>query len=295
MSELPAEVDPRLRLQEEIDEDVDRDQHDRDDRRAIGRDVVLEREQGLGKATRRRGRLTARRCSSAARARAASRPGRRAHSGLRAGGAWGAAAPARARGRARARAREGVPAPHQRDVHDRAALRRATRQATPRPRCAQRTRTVRCRAPAAAATAGAGSPGRGCAVTAPRDGGGDDAAGVGDDAERLRPVTASARPRRRRRWRGTRGARCSPGARASPASRRRRPRAVAYPVAMFSAHPSPGSRRRRCDPPRCARGGEVVVLHVAVGGHVARLPRGRGGQRGGDDEGLRARAARDGR
>jgi hypothetical protein len=46
---VAREVDPRLRLQEEVDEDVDRDQDDRDDRRAIGRDVVLEREQGLGR------------------------------------------------------------------------------------------------------------------------------------------------------------------------------------------------------------------------------------------------------
>jgi hypothetical protein len=40
-----AEVDPALGLEEEIDEDVDRDQRDRDDRRALGREVVLERKQ----------------------------------------------------------------------------------------------------------------------------------------------------------------------------------------------------------------------------------------------------------
>jgi hypothetical protein len=46
---VAREIDPRLRLQEEVDEDVDRDQRDRDDRRAIGRDVVLEREQSPGR------------------------------------------------------------------------------------------------------------------------------------------------------------------------------------------------------------------------------------------------------
>ena len=46
---VPGEVDPRLRLQEEVDEDVDHDQRDRDDRRAVGREVVLEREQGPGR------------------------------------------------------------------------------------------------------------------------------------------------------------------------------------------------------------------------------------------------------
>jgi hypothetical protein len=45
LERVAAEVDARLRLQEEVDEDVDRDQRDRDDRRAIGRDVVLERKQ----------------------------------------------------------------------------------------------------------------------------------------------------------------------------------------------------------------------------------------------------------
>jgi hypothetical protein len=45
LQRVAREVDPRLRLQEEVDEDVDDDQRDRDDRRAIGRDVVLEREQ----------------------------------------------------------------------------------------------------------------------------------------------------------------------------------------------------------------------------------------------------------
>jgi len=42
---VAAEVDARLRLQEEVDEDVDRDQRDRDDGRALGRKVVLEGKQ----------------------------------------------------------------------------------------------------------------------------------------------------------------------------------------------------------------------------------------------------------
>jgi hypothetical protein len=46
LERVAGEVDARLRLQEEVDEDVDRDQRDRDDRRAVGRQVVLEREQG---------------------------------------------------------------------------------------------------------------------------------------------------------------------------------------------------------------------------------------------------------
>ena len=66
---VAREVDPRLRLQEEVDEDVDRDQHDRDDRRAIGWDVVLEREQGLGRLPAEASRPTAGRGSCAARAR----------------------------------------------------------------------------------------------------------------------------------------------------------------------------------------------------------------------------------
>jgi hypothetical protein len=43
---VAADVDPGLLLQEQVDEDVDDDQRDRDDRRPVGRQVVLEREQG---------------------------------------------------------------------------------------------------------------------------------------------------------------------------------------------------------------------------------------------------------
>jgi hypothetical protein len=46
LERVAGEADAGLRLQEEVDEDVDRDQRDRDDRRAIGRQVVLQREQG---------------------------------------------------------------------------------------------------------------------------------------------------------------------------------------------------------------------------------------------------------
>jgi hypothetical protein len=46
---VAAEVDPRLRLQEQIDEDVDDDQRDRDDRLPIGREVVLQRKQTPGR------------------------------------------------------------------------------------------------------------------------------------------------------------------------------------------------------------------------------------------------------
>jgi hypothetical protein len=43
---VPAEVDPGLRLEEQVDEDIDDDQRDRDDRLTVGRQIVLEREQG---------------------------------------------------------------------------------------------------------------------------------------------------------------------------------------------------------------------------------------------------------
>jgi len=46
---VAAEIDPRLRLQEQVDEDVDGDQRDRDDRLPIGREVVLQREQTPGR------------------------------------------------------------------------------------------------------------------------------------------------------------------------------------------------------------------------------------------------------
>jgi hypothetical protein len=52
LERVAGEVDARLRLQEEVDEDVDRDERDGDDRQAIGRQVVLEREQSP-QATRR--------------------------------------------------------------------------------------------------------------------------------------------------------------------------------------------------------------------------------------------------
>ena len=84
--------------------------------------------------------------------------------------------------------------------------------------------------------------------------------------------TSPVRPRRRRRWRGTRGARCSRGARGRPASRRPRPGRWRSRSRCSRPTPPPGSRRRRCAPPRCARRGEVVVVHVVVGRHVARLP-----------------------